>query len=279
MRVELHCHSTHSDGSFAADEVARRAARTGVRLFCLTDHDTAAGYDETATVLRDADCTVLRGLELSCRESDRNVHVLMYGLREGDGLDALRARLDVVHVERRDRLVRICERLRKLGIHLDSDSLLRSTHGRTAGRPDVAHALVAGGHCSTPQDAFTRYLRDGGPADVPLQRLSVAEGLALGVAAGAKASLAHPHTFGDLTAVRALMRRHRDAGLEGLEAFYGSYARAQSEQWLTLVRDLGLVATGGSDFHGVMNPAVTQPGIELANDRAERLCAWLGIAA
>lgn len=279
MRVELHCHSTHSDGSFPADEVARRAAKTGVRLFCLTDHDTCAGYDETTAALHDVDCTVLRGLELSCREGNRNVHMLLYGLRDGEGLDALRARLDLVHIERRDRLVKICERLRRLGIHLDADQLLVSTHGRTAGRPDVAHALVAGGHCATPQDAFTRYLRDGGPADVPLQRLSVAEGLALGAAAGARASLAHPHTFGDLTAVRALFRKHRDAGLEGLEAFYGSYAKAQSEQWLTLVRELDLVATGGSDFHGVMNPAVTQPGIELVADRATRLCAWLGIAA
>jgi predicted metal-dependent phosphoesterase TrpH len=203
----------------------------------------------------------------------------MYGLTEGAGLDALRARLDLVHLERRDRLIRICERLRRLGIEIDAQTLLVSTHGRTAGRPDVAHALVAGGHVATPQEAFTRYLRDGGPADVPLQRLSVAEGLALGTAAGAKASLAHPHTVGDLTAVRALVRRHRDAGLVGLEAFYGTYAAAQSQQWLTLVRELDLVATGGSDFHGVMNPAVTQPGIELRPDRAQRLCEWLGIAA
>lgn len=277
MRVELHCHSTFSDGSFPAAEVAQLAARSRVALFCLTDHDTCAGYEISRAILEPTGCKVLRGLELSCRAGGRNVHVLLYGLVEGPGLDRLRERLDEVHTERCERLVAICVRLRRLGIDLDDQALLSRSHGRTPGRPDVARALVAAGVCKTPQEAFTRYLRDGGPADVALARLSVADGVALGLAAGGRASLAHPHTMGDFAQARALLKEHRDLGLEGIEAFYGSYARAESERWLRLAHELDLVPTGGSDFHGEMNPAVTQPGIGLPEDVAARLCAWLGL--
>jgi len=279
LRVELHCHSTFSDGSFAADEVARRAAKTNVRLFCLTDHDTCAGYDQTREILEPTGCTVLRGLELSCRYGDRNVHVLLYGLKDGAGLDALRTRLDQIHGDRCARLVAICGRLRKLGIEIDADALLARSHGRSPGRPDVARALVVAGVCKTPQDAFTRFLRDGGPADVVLDRLTVADGLALGIAAGGHASLAHPHTLGDFAQARVLLREHRDLGLEGVEAFYGTYPRAETERWLRLADELDLVATGGSDFHGEMNPSVRQPGVILPAAIGERLCAWLGVAA
>jgi predicted metal-dependent phosphoesterase TrpH len=279
LRVELHCHSTFSDGSFAATEVAERAAKTGVKVFCLTDHDTCAGYDETRAVLEPLGITVLRGLELSCRANDRNVHVLLYGLVEGPGLDRLRERLDRVHEERCERLVAICARLQKLGITIDANALLARSHGRSPGRPDVARALVKAGVVKTPQDAFTRFLRDGGPADVTLDRLSVADGVALGAAAGAKASLAHPHTFGEYAQVRDMLRTHREHGLHGVEAFYGTYPRAETERWLRIADELDLVPTGGSDFHGEMNPAVTQPGILLPQATAERLCAWLDLPA
>jgi predicted metal-dependent phosphoesterase TrpH len=275
MRIELHCHSTCSDGSYPADEVAQRAARTGVELFCLTDHDTCAGFAATREALAGEPCTVMRGLELSCRAFGRTVHVLLYGLQEGDALAQLQGRLDAIHLERRERLRAICKRLRSLGIELDDEAILSRTHGRTPGRPDVARALVEAGIVKTPQDAFTRFLRDGGPADVPLDRLGVDEGLALARPAGARASLAHPHTLGDPSLVRALFERHKGEGLEGIEAYYGGYAWAESEGWLRLARELDLVATGGSDFHGEMSPHVTQPGIELPEPHATRLRAWL----
>jgi 3',5'-nucleoside bisphosphate phosphatase len=277
VRVDLHCHSTHSDGSFPADEVARLAKRTRVRLFCLTDHDTCAGYAATRDELTAEGCVVLRGLELSCRAFDRTVHVLLYGLQEGPELDALQGRLDAIHIERRERLLAICARLDKLGIHLDAQAILTRTHGRTAGRPDVARALVEAGVCKTPQEAFTRFLRDGGPADVQLGRLGVDEGLALARPAGARASVAHPHTLGDPSLVRLLFERHKAEGLEGLEACYGGYGWAESEGWLRMASALGLVVTGGSDFHGEMSPLVAQPGIELAEHHAARLGDWLGV--
>jgi hypothetical protein len=254
--------------------VAKRAAAWGVRLFCLTDHDTCQGYAQTRDALAETEVRVLRGVELSCREFGRTIHVLVYGIADGPGLVALCELLERQRVARVARLRAICDRLAMLGIALDPDAVLRRTHG-VPGRPDVARALVAAGVCSSPREAFTRFLRDGGPADVSIDRVALAEGLALGRAAGARMSLAHPHALGEPALVRELFRRHRDGGLEGLEAFYGKYARAESRAWLRLCDELDLVATGGSDFHGDMAPEVARPGIDLPDDRARALVDWL----
>jgi 3',5'-nucleoside bisphosphate phosphatase len=275
MRIELHCHSTHSDGSHAAGEVARMAARAGVELFWLTDHDTWAGYEETRAVLEEQGVVVLRGMELSCREFGRTVHVLLYGIDDGPGLDTLQRRLDRVHEDRCSRITRICARLAALGVQIDADAVLAGAEGRVPGRPDVARALVAAGVCNSPRDAFNRFLRDGGPADVPIERLSVADGVALGREAGARMSLAHPHTLGHYHLVRQLFVRLKDEGLDGIEAYYGKYAAAETIGWLRLAHELDLVATGGSDFHGDMSPDVTRPVIELPPARAQALREWL----
>jgi predicted metal-dependent phosphoesterase TrpH len=272
VKIDLHCHSTCSDGSFPADEVARRAAAFGVSLFCLTDHDTFAGYAATLEPL--SDVRVLRGMELSCKDHGRTVHLLLYDIQDGPGLEALRARTETIFVARTHRLREICERLAKLGHHLDAEAILAQTHG-VPGRPAVAKALVQAGICTSMKEAFTRFLRDGGPADVPVDRVSLREGLDLGLGAGAKASLAHPHMYSDYAIVESMCRRHREHGLGGLEAFYGRYGKAERTGWLRLTDKLDMVATGGSDFHGEAVPEVTRPGIEIDGSRGEALLRWL----
>lgn len=274
MRLELHCHSTCSDGSLPAAEVARLAHARGATLFCLTDHDTDRGFADSAAAVGEG-CTVLRGLELSCREYDRSVHILLYGLKDGPGLERLHTKLEEVDVARRERIVAICERLEALGVHIDASRILAGAHARTPGRPDVARALVRAGVCTSPREAFDRFLKDGGPAEVPVPRISVAEGVALGREAGARVSLAHPHLLGHPALVRDLFVRLRDAGLEGIEAYYGKYDRAETTAWLRLVRELDLVATGGSDFHGEMSPDVASPTITVPEEVGARLRGWL----
>lgn len=275
--LELHCHSTLSDGSLSPEDLALQAHRFGARLFCLTDHDTVDGYERVKAVLEPRGCVVLRAVELSCRAFGRTVHLLAYGVNEGPGLAALRDRLRTINQERTARLRAICERLAKLGIELDADALVISTHGKTPGRPDVARALVQAGYCSSPKEAFTRFLHDGGPAYVSTTRLSVGEGLAIAKATGAQVSLAHPHTLGDHARVRELIRTHRQDGLDGLEALYGKYGRSEREGWLRVVKAFDLVATGGSDYHGVMSPDVPHPVIVLEDAYAHRIAAWLGV--
>jgi len=276
LRLELHCHSVCSDGSLPPEHVASMALRSGVRLFCLTDHDTMAGYPATVEAI-DGGCAVLRGMELSCREYDRTIHLLVYGPEPGPGLEALQARLDRISEDRRDRIGRICANLARLGVNLDPAPILRETEGRIAGRPHVARALVAAGVCTSPREAFDRFLKDGGPADAPIERLGVDEGLALARGAGARVSLAHPHTLGGHALVHDLFARFRSAGLEGIEALYGRYGRAESRTWIELAERLDLVPTGGSDFHGDLTPDVPHPGLDLPPRRAERVLSWLGI--
>ncbi len=252
------------------------AVEREVALFCLTDHDTMAGYAATVEAI-DGACTVIRGMELSCREYDRTVHLLAYGMQPGPGFDALQERLDRIAADRRDRIERICAKLARVGVQLDPQPILRAAEGRVAGRPDVARALVAAGICTSPREAFDRFLKDGGPGDAPIERLGVGEGVALARRAGAKVSLAHPHTLGGHALVRDLFRRFHSDGLEGIEAMYGRYGRAESESWLALADRMGLVATGGSDFHGDMVPDVTRPGVDLPEPRAHRILEWLGL--
>lgn len=277
MRLDLHCHSTRSDGTLEPEEVARRAADYGVELFCLTDHDTMAGYEATLAALPDA--VVLRGLELSCKHHGRTVHLLLYGVEEGAGCRALQSRLDEVNVDRTRRLKKIVHRLGQLGITLDEADVLARTRGRTPGRPHVAQALLEAGVVTSIREAFDRFLRDGGPADVEIDRLSMEEGLELGRAAGAKMSLAHPHTLRKSAVVEELYRGFSGQGLEGIEAWYGSYAAAQRTGWLRIASQMDLVVTAGSDFHGGVLPEIARPGIELPEPHAARLREWLGVGA
>ncbi|MEE9383100.1 MAG: PHP domain-containing protein [Nannocystaceae bacterium] len=274
MKSELHCHSTCSDGSLAPAEVAARAGRYGVELFCLTDHDSVNGYAATRALLPSS-VRVLKGLELSTVEHGKTVHLLCYGLDDGEGCTALEAKLAELRAQRGDRLRQIVDRLRTMGVILDADLILEARHGETPGRPHVAQALVEAGAVRTFQEAFERYLGDDKPAYVPTQSLSVGDGLAWARAAGAKVSLAHPHTLNNFGRVKALFRQHRDAGLEGIEGWYGKYGPAQREPWLRLAKDLDLVVTGGSDFHGAPVPTVVRPGIDLPDAVAQSVLQWL----
>lgn len=270
MWIDLHCHSVCSDGSELPEVVAERARRRGVELFCLTDHDSCEGYGATA-----GSCPqVLRGLELSCSDKGRTVHILVYDVaRDPERWAMLEQTLAGLRNARKDRLRVIAERLAGLGIEVDAEVIVAGAHGRSVGRPDIARALVHAGVVHSMDEAFERFLGDGKIADVPFERLSVQAALALGARAGARMALAHPHTLGDGAA--ELLRRHGHEGLEGLECYYGAYTEKQRKRWLTLARQLDLVVTGGSDFHGTSTPQIIEPGISLPAPHAERLLSWL----
>lgn len=269
MLVDLHCHSTCSDGTAPPADVARRAAGRPLALFALTDHDSCAGHGAIAAEV----ATAIRAVELTCYDDGRSVHVLIYDVA-GQGWPELEAVLVAQVAARRDRLRAIATRLWHHGIVLDVEPILAAAtaaHGRSVGRPDIAAALVAQGVVASRDEAFSRWLSDGGPADVPLARLTIADALAVVRAVGARASLAHPHQHGDRAA--KLLKRFARDGLGGVEAFYGHYDPGERQRWLTVADGLGLIATGGSDWHG---EAGVQLGVELPDERGARLLGWLG---
>lgn len=270
VRIELHCHSTHSDGSLPAQAVAERALARGVSLFCLTDHDTCDGFEATQAAFPKA----LRGVELSCTEAGRSVHLLIYQHAASTEWDVMLEALTYQQELRRNRVHIIAANLSELGAAFDPDFLIERVPG-SVGRPHVAQELVRLGIVSSLEEAFDTFLKDGGPGDVQVDRLSLAEGLALGARAGGCMSLAHPHMYGSRAS--ELIRRHKDLGLSGLEVYYGSYKPRARRKWAALADELDLVATGGSDFHGDQKPNIPTPGIDMPPERAERLLDWLGL--
>jgi hypothetical protein len=264
MRIELHCHSTCSDGTLAAEVVGARAAAAGAQLFALTDHDTCAGT--AAAVVPGA--RIVRGVELSCDDRGRTIHVLAYD-RGGDWA-ALEGKLDAVREARRNRLRVMAAKLVHRGIVIDIEPLLAEAGRRSVGRPDLARAMVAAGHATSFKDAFQRHLFDGGPVDVAHHALPLVDALAAGRAANAAMSLAHPHLYGDRGA--QLLRQHRDDGLTGVEAFYGGYDPSERGRWTKLAGELKLTCTGGSDWHGETDSG---PTIELDDARADAVLTWL----
>ncbi|HVK88124.1 MAG TPA: PHP domain-containing protein [Kofleriaceae bacterium] len=266
MRFELHCHSTCSDGTESPSQVAARAGERGVEVFALTDHDTCDG--SAAAVV--AGARLIRGVEMSCDDNGRTIHVLAYD-RGGDWAP-LQARLDGVRLARINRLRVMAARLEHRGIRIDVEALIAQAGERAVGRPDLARAMVAAGAATSMRDAFSRHLYDGGPVDVPNVALPLVEALALGRSANAALALAHPHLY-DERGVQ-LLRAYRDDGLTGVEAFHGMYDARERGRWIALADQLGLVCTGGSDWHGP-DDAMVQPGVDLPAERSDALLRWL----
>jgi predicted metal-dependent phosphoesterase TrpH len=250
------------------DEVARRAVEAGVEILALTDHDTTAGAH---CVTSSFPSRSLRAVELTCHHKGKTVHLLVYDMGSANW-SVLEATLQVACHARIDRLRAMGERLARLGAAVDVESILAAANGRSVGRPDLAAALLRAGHVTSLDEAFRRYLNDRGPANIPITQLSVADALERTSGAGARVSLAHPHT---IDAAYAILREHRGRGLEGVEAFYGPYDAATRNDWLALAASEGLVATGGSDFHGSSMPGVTGLGVDIPSPYAERLLEWL----
>lgn len=280
MRVELHCHSTASDGTWAPERVAELAVERQVELFCLTDHDTCAGSAEAEAKLAHSGIALLRGLELSAQLEGRTVHLLVYRPPAQAGTAAwteLEHRIGDLRVARRTRMNEMLARLAGRGVTVTMEQVEREADGAILGRPHLARALVAAGHVSSMREAFDRWLSDRGPAHVTASRLDVGEALEWTRAAGARVSLAHPHTLGPVL-VGELLRLHAGAGLGAIEAGYGVYGPRDRQDWTDMANQHGLAITYGSDFHGGSYPEVDTVGVDIGEDEAAALTDWLGVA-
>jgi predicted metal-dependent phosphoesterase TrpH len=247
MHADLHVHSSASDGTDPPAEVMRRAARAGLDVVALTDHDTVAGHAEARAAA--GPVTLLPGMELSCRLDGRSLHLLAY-LFDPDqpGLAGELARI------RDDRVLRaraMVDKLADLGVDISWEQVAAIAGQAVVGRPHIARAMAASGAIASPREAFTRdWIADGGRAYVDRYALDPARAIGLGRAAGGVAVLAHPRAGRDTWVSAGQIAGLAAAGLAGLEVFHPDQSDAERARLLALASDLSLVATGGSDDHG-----------------------------
>ena len=256
-RIDLHSHTCRSDGLLTPSELAAAAAGAGIRLLAITDHDTLAGVRELrASAGAPAELEVLPGIELNsvlaepAGAGEGEVHILGIGVDPDD--EELEAALAQQRERRRVRFDRMVARLRELGMPvegaLERQQEQRATTDEDAlGRPTIARALIACGYATSVEDAFERHLSKGRPAYVPRLGLNAVESIQAIRRAGGLASLAHfAEAPGNLGFVRELI----DAGLNGLEVYYRSYGPETVGLLKDVATRLGLVMTGGTDYHG-----------------------------
>lgn len=264
--IDLHSHTLRSDGVLTPAELVRDAAAAGVRLLAITDHDTLAGVREVrASGAAPAGIEVLPGIEINAVIHGRpellesEVHVLGLGVDPED--DELEAALSAQRAGRRIRFELMVERLHRLGFAVDGAlATLPETDDEDAlGRPRLARALIKLGGATSVEDAFQRWLSRGRPAYVPREGLGPVAAITAIRRAGGLASLAH---FSEAARLRRIVAELVDAGLGGLEVYYRSFDQPTVDAVAKVARNLGLVATGGSDYHGDREPyAATHAGL------------------
>lgn len=245
LHVDLHAHSTASDGSQSPAAAVTAAHSAGLAAFALTDHDTLGGIAEAQ---RTADALGLRlvaGVEMSVHQGPTEVHLLGLHIRD---VDAMQIRLEIYRDLRKARALEIVSRLNAIGIAVTTDAVLAAAAGGAVGRPHVAKALIAGGFVRDSREAFDRYLAAGKPAFVEKERLDIAEGIAIIHEFGGIAVIAHPGPEGRRERIEPLVA----LGLDGLEVKHPSHSSEDSKRIMALADFFGLVVSGGSDWHGAM---------------------------
>jgi 3',5'-nucleoside bisphosphate phosphatase len=255
--IDLHTHSTASDGTFPPREVVRLAQERGLKALALTDHDTIDGLQEAVAAGQEFGLEVIHGVEISAQYLQGSMHILGYFLNYDNEL--LAQRLAVLKQARKDRNPQIIAKLNKLGIPLTMEQVEAISGGGQVGRPHIARALYQGGYVRSLQEAFDVYLGNHGLAYVSKFRFPPEEAIAMIRDVQGVPVLAHPFTLGLHTSetLRPLLEELMALGLAGLECYYPEHSPVQEALYLSLARDLGLLITGGSDFHGDNKPEVS----------------------
>lgn len=243
--VDLHAHSTASDGALAPAAAVQAAHAAGLTAFALTDHDTLAGIPEAQAAADALGLRLVPGVELSVHRDSEEVHVLGLHIRD---VEALQARLETFRGFRRTRAEQMVVLLNGAGVPVTFESVLAQAAGGAIGRPHVARALVAGGWVKDLREAFDRWLGAGKPAYVDKERLDIADGIAMIHEAGGIAVYAHPGSEGRRETIEPLVA----VGLDGIEVRHPSHSREDELRLASLAAFFGLVVSGGSDWHGAM---------------------------
>jgi len=267
MRIDLHLHSHYSDGSLSPSQVVRAVKEFEVTVMALTDHDTLAGIPEALTAAAEENMVMVPGVELSIDYPLKGkAHLHLLGLFLDHTNQAINLELERLRTARLLRGEKIVRKLQQLGMNLTNDDLQRVAGDGSIGRPHLARLLMEKGYVSSVKEAFFKYLSKDRPAYVPKEKLKIKPAIDLIHRAGGVAILAHPISLGYPTYDRFGMEilKLKEMGLDGIEAYYSSHDRYFTQWLLEFARKNGLIASGGSDFHGDAKPDI-KPGIGFNN--------------
>ena len=254
-RLDLHVHTTHSDGSLPTREVVALAHKAGVTALAITDHDITAAIPEALAVGRELGVEIIPGVEISSCYLNAELHILGYFFDWHDAV--LIDRLSQLRASRHARNPQIIQKLNEFGLDLTYEEVTRLAGTDSVGRPHIARVLLQKGYVTSTKEAFERFLAQGKPAYVPrtlpdpvtvIQWIREAHGIPV---------MAHP-SWAPVSghALQQLCRNLRDAGLGGIEVFYSTHTTKQTGEYLALARQVGLLPSGGSDFHGAAKPDI-----------------------
>lgn len=245
--IDLHTHSTASDGIYSPTELLRKAKEIGLRVLALTDHDTTGGLEEAAQAARTLDIDLIPGIEINTDVSGGEVHVLGY-FPEYQRPE-FQTVLKVLRDARERRGQRMVELLNEHGVNIAWDRVREIAQG-SVGRPHVAKALQEAGYVQTIGEAFDKYIGNGCYAYVPRYKLTPQDAVHLVASANGLPVIAHPFELPGLDELRNWLPDLCEAGMVGLETYYGTYTPENVRELLALAHEYNLIPTGGSDFHG-----------------------------
>lgn len=254
--IDLHSHTTASDGSLTPTELVARAREVGLSALGVTDHDTIGGLAEASAAAAEAGIDFVPGVEISVDYKPGQFHLLGYFIDPGE--PRLAGRLAEVQDNRVNRNRLMIEKLQAGGVPITLEDVERESGGGQVGRPHMAKALVKKGVVATVQEAFDEYLADGKPGHVPKVKLEPPEAIGMVHAAGGLAILAHPKflRIEDEAALERELAGFREVGLDGIEAYYSQHSEAETARYLRIADRLHFLISAGSDFHGVTKPHV-----------------------
>lgn len=262
MLVDFHTHTTCSDGTLEPDELVKKAKLIGIEVLAITDHDTICAFREIDDMYEDdLDITVIRGVEISVEYPTDSLHILGYNIKDTESMGKV---LDELIDYRNKRNELILEKMNKLGFHATMKELRQIAKGDAVGRPHFARLMVEKGYVGSMDEAFDKYLKDGGILFVEKKRLKPQEAIELIKKTGGIAVLAHPYDIlsgknseeDDMTFLENFIKKLVDYGLDGVEAFYSRHSQNQTIDLIRIARKYDLLITAGSDFHGLNRESV-----------------------
>ncbi len=253
--VDLHTHTTASDGQLTPRQLVTAAMEIPLAAIAVTDHDTLSGLDEARAAGAEQGLEIINGLELSAEFPGGTLHILGYAFDARN--ERLRCRLEDFRNLRNQRNLEIIERLARLGMVLDIEEVNELAGGESVGRPHIARAMINRGMVSSPEVAFNEYLGRGSRAYVERRRCTPEEAVELIRGAGGLAAVAHPRQLRrPPDEMREVLQQLKNIGMEGLEVYHSEHSADDVMRYQQLARQLDLVATGGTDFHGHIRQGV-----------------------